>query len=470
MKRRQFLKNATTLTAGATALAGAGLASAESGDRSSCKSPGCDYDVIVVGGGNAGAAAARDSMKNGYKTLLLEARNRLGGRTFTSSLDGVPIELGGTWIYNTQPFVWAEVERYGLDIVETPGAVPDVMHMTLEDGERITLTEEQAIEAVTGWELYAAATRTIIPRPYDILHNEGAALQAEKISALEHLDSLELTALQRAFNRGLIELTANNGAETISYLEVLRFYMLGGGCFPTFMDSLSRFKLEDGTISLINKMIDDGGPEVRLSTPVKSVRDLGDKVVVTTSRGEELTCGAVINCLPMNTLFNIEFNPPLPAGVVAAGKERHPGSGIKLYIKVEGDIGNVSTIAPGRPLNFVMTYKQAVDYTVLVAFGSDPDALDVYDDDAVQEALSAQLPGVKVLASMSYDWNNDPYSSGTWATYRPGWIEKYYDQFQKEYGRIYFGSGDHGEGWRGTIDSAIGGGIRAAHKVKTRLG
>ncbi|NIB38038.1 FAD-dependent oxidoreductase [Pseudomaricurvus alkylphenolicus] len=468
--RRKFVSSAVALGAGATALGGSALASAGAKSEGSCKAPGCDYDVIVVGGGNAGAVAARDSVKNGYKTLLLEARNRLGGRTFSSEIDGVPIELGGTWIHNTQPFVWAEVERYGLEVVETPGAVPDVMHVILENGKRLTLAEDDLVEAAMGWEAYVADARKIIPRPYDILHNREEALRAEKINALAHLDNLKLTPLQRAFNRGFIEAIAHNVAESVSYLEVLRLYLIGGGCLPTFMDTTIRFKLKDGTISLIHKIVEDGRPDLKMSSPVKSIHDLGDRAVVTTLRGESFSCRAVISCLPMNTIVNIDFQPPLPTGVVAAGKERHPGAGLKLYIKVKGDVGNVSTVAPGRPLNFVLTYKQGKDHTLLVAFGADTQALDVYDDNAVEKALDEHLPGTKVLSTMNYDWNNDPYAQGTWATYRPGWLGKYHDQFQKGYGRLFFGSSDHGEGWRGTIDGAIGGGVRAAQKVKQLLG
>ena len=471
ISRRKFVGSAATLAAGGVALTRTSLANdGGPGKHLDRKNQDTDYDVIVIGGGNSGAAAARDCMKNGYKTLLLEARNRLGGRTFTSEFEGVAIELGGTWIHNTQPFVWAEVERYNLDVVETPGAVPEVMHVILENGQRITLNEEQAIEVVKGWEIYTAAAREILPRPYDILYKSEAALKAEKIDALEHLDSLNLTPLQRALNLGVIETVVHNRGSEISYLEVLRLYLLGGGYFPTFMDSLARLKLKDGTASLVNKMLEDGGPEVRMSTVVKSVHDMGEKVLVTTTRSETLSCGAVINCLPMNTIANIDFTPALPVGVVETAEERHPGSGIKLYINVEGDIGSVSVVAPGRALNFIMTYMQKKDHTILVAFGGDPDALDVYDDEAVEKALNELLPGVKVISSIYYDWNNDPYAKGTWATYRPGWIEKYYDTFQKEYGRIFFGSADHGEGWRGAIDGAIGGGIRAAQKVKSLLG
>ena len=466
MKRRQLIKSTAALASFAAVTGSVALGATKTDAKAGGRRPSNDYDVIVIGGGSAGAAAARDCMKNGYKTLLIEAGDRLGGRTFTADFHGTPIEFGGTWVYNNQPFVWSEIERYGLAIEETPGAVPDVMYLRMADGERLAFTDAELIEAVSGWELFAGSAREVVPRPYELLYNRNAVLAADGISALEYLQGLELTPLQYAFNRGFIELMANNDASAISYAEVLRYYALGSAYFPTFMDALARFQLRDGTVSLINHMIEDGAPEVRLMTPVKSVEDLGTKVLVTTTAREELTCEAVISCLPMNVLIDVASLPPLPAGVIAAGRERHVGQGTKVYIKVEGDVGNVSAIAPGQPLNYVMTYKQAGDYTVLVAFGSSPLTL---DSRAVQIALSALLPGASMLDYSAYDWNNGPYSKGTWASYRPHWIEQYYEQFQKTQGRIFFGSGDHGEGWRGTIDGALGAGIRAAQQVRIRL-
>ncbi|MCH7869838.1 MAG: FAD-dependent oxidoreductase [Myxococcales bacterium] len=463
ISRRQFLGATATLAIGGVAVPGTG-----SGDVAS-KFADCDYDVIIIGGGNAGVAAARDSMENGYKTLLLEARNRLGGRTFSSEFDGDKVELGGAWIHHTQPFVWAEVERYELEITEAPGADPDTMYVIM-DGKRTALSEKQYVEVAAGWGIYHRAARSIMPRVWDILHNRDAALTADKINAIEHLDSLELSPLQYTFIFGFISGMASNHPQQMSYLEVMRWHLAGGGFFPTFMDSVVRFSLKDGTASLINKMIEDGAPEVRLSSVVKSVEDRGDKVIVTTVRGDHFSCDAVINCLPMNTIADIKFTPALPKGVVEAGKKRHCGSGLKIYIKVRGDVGNIATVAVGNPFDYVMTYKQASGYTLLVAFGKDPAAVDVYDDEDVQKALDAHLPGVEVLSTMSYDWNNDPYAKGTWAVYRPGWVNKYYDQFQKDYGRIFFGSSDHGEGWRGFIDGAIGGGIKAAQRVNEFLG
>ena len=163
LDRRGFIRGAGVLAAGSAALGPATTALA-SDQPASCKTPGCDYDVLVIGGGFAGGTAARDSRGNGYKTLLLEARNRLGGRTFSSTFAGDEVELGGTWIHWTQPFVWAEKERYDLDVKETPGAVPDRMILR-HDGKAMDLTEAQLYSVIQAFQAITADARSIYSAP-----------------------------------------------------------------------------------------------------------------------------------------------------------------------------------------------------------------------------------------------------------------------------------------------------------------
>ena len=79
-------------------------------------------DVVVIGGGFAGLTAARELRHAGLDVLLLEARERIGGRTMTTEMSGHTVELGGTWVHWYQPHVWAELTRYGIGV--TPSRTP----------------------------------------------------------------------------------------------------------------------------------------------------------------------------------------------------------------------------------------------------------------------------------------------------------------------------------------------------------
>lgn len=73
-----------------------------------------NFDVIVVGAGYTGLTAARDAAVSGLRVLLLEARDRIGGRSWSSNIGGYPFEMGGTWVTWGQPYVWRELSRYGM--------------------------------------------------------------------------------------------------------------------------------------------------------------------------------------------------------------------------------------------------------------------------------------------------------------------------------------------------------------------
>ena len=84
-----------------------------------------NYDVIVIGAGFAGVTAARDLSRSGKSVLLLEARDRIGGRTYYQDVPalGRSVEMGGTWVHWFQPHVFAEISRYEAELIESIGAV-----------------------------------------------------------------------------------------------------------------------------------------------------------------------------------------------------------------------------------------------------------------------------------------------------------------------------------------------------------
>jgi pseudooxynicotine dehydrogenase len=477
--RRGFMRSAS-VGAGAVAASGVvGTAAAATATRAShgtAKTKGVDYDVIVLGGGFAGVTAARDSRKNGYRTLLLEARDRLGGRTFTSEFAGHRVELGGTWIHWTQPFVWSEVQRYGLDVIETPiGKLePGTVVRVLVDGRcEVLETLEQLGPVFSAFGKYFSDAGSFWERPYDVSFRWKEIVRGDQVTAQDVAQKMDLTPVQRvalgAYLAGLSHCPPEQG----SHIEVSRWWALPGGNLSALIDSCGRYTFKDGTVSLINKMVEDGKPEIRLATVVKSVEDRGDHVVVTAASGQRFTAAAVIVGLPMNVVQNVQFTPPLDPLVVEAGREKHAGAGVKLLIKVNGRLAKNKATAMGplsHPLPLLSTYAVGDDHTILVMFGPDPKRIDYTDKAAVQQALRDYFPEAVVEDVHFHAWTEDPYSQGTWCNYRPGWFEKYVPHFQKDRGRVFFGQGDHGEGWRGFIDGAIGAGGAAAHRVKTRLG
>ena len=78
-----------------------------------------DVDVVVVGAGLAGLSAARGLVEAGLTVTVLEARDRVGGRTEGGALEGAPIELGGTWLGEGHTQMYALVEQLGLETFPT---------------------------------------------------------------------------------------------------------------------------------------------------------------------------------------------------------------------------------------------------------------------------------------------------------------------------------------------------------------
>ena len=102
------------------------------------------YDVAVIGGGFAGVTAAREAALQGRSVVLLEARDRLGGRTWNAAWGPSQIEYGGAWVHWHQPHTWSELSRAGLAV--TLGDDAEVAGWYV-DGQRRegTIAERDAI-------------------------------------------------------------------------------------------------------------------------------------------------------------------------------------------------------------------------------------------------------------------------------------------------------------------------------------
>lgn len=428
------------------------------------------YDVIVIGGGFAGVTAMRDLSGSGLRTLLLEARPRLGGRTFTAKFAGHDIDLGGTWIGLQQPFVWSQRLRYSLPLAESASFSAPERAIYLAAGKRHEVSPEKFSEHfIAGVSKFMGPAIEAFPRPFDPFYSD-AYQRYDRISSAEALEQLRLPQPQHDIVSGLAAINGHTFLKDIGYLDQLKWYALGGYDPIRLFENCARYRLEGGTRSLLDAMVGEVRGEMRTGTPVAAVVREGERYSVVTQDGASFGARTVIVAVPLNVVASIRFEPGISASRLAASRERITGSGTKFYARLKGKQPVFSAQGPEKsPLTFLWTEYNDGDSQVVVGFGPSPELLDIHDQEAVQKAVNVYVPGAEVLESVGYDWNLDPYSQSTWCMYRPMFFSKYLRDLQQPEGAIYFAGSDIASGWRGFIDGAIETGARCAAQVRRRL-
>ena len=429
----------------------------------------CSVDVVVIGGGFAGITAARDLKKRGLNVLLLEARDRLGGRTWHKQVNGFHVELGGTWIHWTQPFVWAEKERYGLEIQETPGCAAERIAIKIDDQVH-DLQDDQLAEFVEGFHQFFAESKAVWELPYNSQHTREAIVGCDALTVADRLAALQLTPLQRTAVGGMLEILSMNQPANASYVEMMRCWSLTGWNYELFNDTAARYKFTDGTGALVNAIVQDGGFEVALNTSVASIQQTPNGVSVITTNGEVVNAKRAVVTVPLNVLNSVAFDPPLSSVKQEASELKHVGGGYKVFFEVDGDPGAVMTLSrsTNSPLIGSFTYKRGQQHSVLAGFSLEPGALEKPLSEW-QTVLEEFLPGVRLLSTFGHDWGGDALSQGSWCTYRPGTFGRFVDELPRPEGHLVFASGDTSEGWRGFIEGAIASGSKAAVAIAKSL-
>ena len=184
------------------------------------------HDVIVIGGGFAGVTAAREVALAGRSALLLEAKDRLGGRTWTADWNGQEIEYGGGWVHWHQPHAWSEMTRGGHGAVL---ADPEANTSWWVGGERRTGTaaERDAI-AERGWNRFVAGSEAALPNPYRPLDGGEAMARFDRQTILERIDELGLDAEEREVLLAECESLAHGFAHEAGAFAVVRWHVLSG--------------------------------------------------------------------------------------------------------------------------------------------------------------------------------------------------------------------------------------------------
>jgi monoamine oxidase len=426
-----------------------------------------DADVIVIGGGLAGLTAARDLHAAGRRVVVLEARDRLGGRTWTGTLPGTDemVEWGGTWVHpETQPAIDEAIRRYGLRMAAPLEPATFVWHVegSLDAGPR---TRERLAAAVDEFAGPFAELR-------DRLERTASPGDLRDLADVDIPVSDWVTGLGRS-------------PEAVAALLAFAAAMGGGepgrlGVLPLILDAVQndyRFDspwrdvgvgFVDGTIALVRALAAD--LDIRLRHIVRAVRQDADGVEVEVDGGARLRAAATVIAMPLNVWCDIVFEPPLSSekGRAAAGGQ--PGHASKVLAIARGVPPGLGAMGWDVPLQALVAVRPVdADAQLLVGFAG-AGRVDGDDPAAVLAAVRAFAPDAEIVAHGWHDWSTDPFARGTWCALPPGWLtDGTFAPLERPEDRFVFAGGDIAPDGAGWIAGALASGQRAAITVVGRL-
>jgi monoamine oxidase len=417
-----------------------------------------DAEVLVLGAGFAGIAAARDLREAGARALVLEARDRIGGRTWYREIPGTGVhaEYGGMFFSRqTQPRLAEEIARYGIRVspaVTDPDTIAWIRGSNRVEGPN---AYEQAQEGLAASRLPNEIERTAA----SLATGDREALDAFDVAIPGWIETLGVRRVAADYLRAFLATMGGARLERLSILPLL-WDMAELDYTPTdaFIDMGEMFA--EGTKSLIDAMAAD--LDIRFGSVVAAVTTDSGTVTVILATGEELTAGAVVVALPLNCWADVSFEPGLSPAKGRVADERHVGQVSKPIAIVRDAPDTFLGTGWDTPINAGFISRAAGDGRLFMGFSAQ-DRLDLADGDAVRSAIEAHLPDSEVVITDGHDWVSDPYSKGTWLAIPPGWFgDGTFDRLSEPEGRLAFAGSDIASEGAGWIEGAIASGRAAA--------
>ncbi|KAE8381836.1 hypothetical protein BDV26DRAFT_300777 [Aspergillus bertholletiae] len=451
-------------------------------------------DVVIIGAGLAGLTAAHDILRAGLSCVVLEARDRVGGKTWSTKLrDGKgTVDLGAAWINDTnQSRMYRLAQRYGAELIEqnTTG------NAALQDGDG-----RCAPFAYGELPNFGQSTQAHLAQIRDMCEADCQALDVW--SPRDHsLDSLTFEAYLQsrgasppALATATVWTRAMLGQDPrdISALFFLNYCKSGGGLLQMRSDRKGggqHLRIRQGT-QIFALGLASSLPEgvVRLSTPVRAVVHSDDQSVKIEAGGAVLAARKLITTVPTPALKAIDFFPQLPLAKQVWLESSTYGYYTKAMLEFDspfwvhnGYCGLAQSFI--GPASVVRDTSSPVDNKhVLTCFMTgDPGrawaALPTQQREREILTQLEQLFGVtnlheKFIQLSTYEWVHDEWAG--WGcpctSLTPGVLDTLGGNALREScGNLHFAGTETAGEWKGYMEGAVRSGERAATEVVKEL-
>jgi len=417
-------------------------------------------DVVIVGAGFTGLSAALDLQRAGIDFLVLEARERVGGRVEARPNGlGELIDSGGQFLCEDMPELMALARARGKTFVETYIEGEFITHpwMSVEEAEQTYQVAMAIRERMNGIE------------PDDP--------SIAGLTVATWLERQEDTPDAKAAFRSMIE-----GLWCLALDRVPLWYLIDNDRRITNETFELQYFLRETMQSLADDLAGDLGERLRLDEAVTRIERRQQGVRIVSARGV-IEAGAALVALPPATAAKLDFAPGLPAELAKALSAWESGAVIKILVRYASPFWRERDLCGmvmwrDQPGLFACDASQDADHAALVVFVGGPLALRWHplDDAALRAEITARLVealgprAAEIIDFSSRDWTHDRWSGGAYS-------DLIVDVTARDAERIilagappvYFAASEVSPSFPGYIEGAIVAGRIAAAKIQSAI-